>query len=77
MNPGVLLLVCLLLLYLSAIWFLWSSMPGQNTEATPSTEVPFALREDQTILGVMDKTERMCFCIGEIEEHVHGEDTIK
>jgi hypothetical protein len=29
-------------------------------------------------LGVMDKTEMTCFCIGKSEEHVHEEeDTVK
>jgi len=82
MNPGVLLIVCLLSLYLLAILIFWNGYRGQKTEATLITEliteVPFALQEGQTILGVMDTTKLTCFCIGTIEEHVHDEeDTIQ
>ena len=51
----------------------------QAARETPlGTAVRFVLREGQTILGVMDTTEMTCFCIGEIEDHVHDEeDTIK
>ena len=40
-------------------------------------EIPFALQEGQTILGVMDTADIICFCVGEIEEHVHEEGTIQ
>jgi hypothetical protein len=78
MNPGVLLIVCLLSLYLLATMILWHCHRGQKTEATLiaelMTEVPFALQVGQTILGVMDTTKLTCFCIGNIEEHVHDEE---
>jgi hypothetical protein len=78
MNPGTLLLVSLLSLFLAAMLMFWYCLWKQKREATPSTEVCFALQEGQTILGVMDKTALICFCIGEIEEHVHDEeDTVK
>ena len=78
MKPGVLLLVSLLSLYGAAMLIFWQSLWRQKREAPLGTEVRFVLREGQTILGVMDTTERTCFCIGEIEDHVHDEeDTIK
>jgi hypothetical protein len=78
MNPPVLLITSLAISYLLAMLFFWLSIRGQNTRTTLGTEVRLALREGQTILGVMDTTEIMRFCIGKIEEHVHDEeDTIK
>ena len=78
MSPGVLLIVCLFSWYLAAMLIFWYGLREQTTEATLITEVPFALQEGQTILGVMDTAEITCFCIGEIEEHVHDEEeTIK
>jgi len=74
MNPGVLLIVSLLSWYLSVMLIFWHSLRGQNTEAPVGTEVRFVLREGETILGVMDRTEMTCFCIGEMEEHVHDEE---
>ena len=77
-NPNVLLIVCLLSLYLLATLLLWHCHRGQKTEATLITaliaEVPFALQKGQTILGVMDTTKMTCFCIGNIEEHIHDEE---
>ena len=78
MKPGVLLLVSLLSLYCVAMLIFWQSLWRQKREAPLGTAVRFVLREGQTILGVMDTTEMTCFCIGEIEDHVHDEeDTIK
>jgi hypothetical protein len=78
MNPGPLLLVSLLSLFLAAMVMFWYCLWTQKREATPSTEGCFALQEGQTILGVMDKTALLCFCIGELEKHVHDEeDTVK
>jgi len=78
MKPGVLLLVALLSLYCAAMLIFWQSLWSQKREEPLGTEVRLVLREGQTILGVMDTTEMTCFCIGEIEEHVHDEEeTIK
>jgi hypothetical protein len=74
---GASLMVSLVALYLVAMLVMWRSLRVQRIEDTPNTEVPFALQEGQTIIGVMDTTDIMCFCIGKIEEHVHDEeDTI-
>jgi hypothetical protein len=35
-----------------------------RTEYTPRREVPFALLEGQTIIGVMDTTRGIYFCFG-------------
>ncbi len=78
MKPGVLLLVSLLSLYCAVMLIFWQSLWSQKKKEPLRTEVRFVLREGQTILGVMDTTEMTCFCIGEIEDHVHDEeDTIK
>ncbi len=45
MNPGALLLVSLLSLFLAAMLMFWYCLWKQKTEATPSTEVWFALQE--------------------------------
>jgi hypothetical protein len=82
MSPSVLLIVSLLSLYLLGALILWNCHRGQKTEAAlitnPSTEAPFALQEGQTILGAIDNTEIIYFCIGEIGKHVHDEeDTVE
>ena len=65
MTLGVLLIAYLASLYLLAIWFLWRSLRGQETERTPGTKVRFALREGQTIVGVGDTTQGIDFYIGD------------
>jgi hypothetical protein len=78
MSPSVLLIVSLLSLYLLGALILWNCHRGQKTETILITEVPFALQEGQTILGVIDNTEIIYFCIGEIGKHVHDEeDTVE
>ncbi len=54
------------------------ALPRRTTaQRAVVTDVPLTLREGQTILGVMETRESMCFCIGKSEEHVHDEeDTI-
>jgi hypothetical protein len=64
------LMVYLGTLYVVAMLVMWYCLQGQRRERTPPMQVPFALTEGQTILGVMDTTEIMCFCIGELENHV-------
>ena len=76
MYPGGLLIVSLLALYLSVMLIFWHGHRGHKRAKLLGIEVPFALQEGQTILGVMDTTERTCFCIGQMEEHVYNEDTI-
>jgi len=74
MEPGVLLIVSLLSWYLVVMVMYWRAVERQKTEAPAGMEVRFALREGQTILGVMDTTQRTCFCVGEMGEHVHDEE---
>ena len=74
MQPGVLLMGCLLALYLAAMVMFWHGLRGHKSEEPLGTEGRFTLRAGQTILGVMDTTEMMCFCIGTSEEHVHPEE---
>jgi hypothetical protein len=78
MQPSVVLVIYLATLYILSMVIFWHSLRGQKTTATQMTEliaeVPFALQEGQTILGVMDTTKITCFCIGQIGEHVHDEE---
>jgi uncharacterized protein (UPF0548 family) len=74
MQPGVLLMECLLALYLVAMVIFWHGLRGHKQEAPLRMEGRFTLREGQTILGVMDTPEMMCFCLGTSEEHVHQEE---
>ena len=70
MTLGALLLASLASLYFLAMLFLWRSLWGQKTELTASTEVRFALREGQTIVGVGDTTQGIDFYI---DDYVRGE----
>ena len=73
MQPGVLLMVCLLSLYLVAMVMFWDCLRGHKSDEPLGTEGRLTLRAGQTILGVMDTTEMRCFCLGMSEEHVHQE----
>jgi hypothetical protein len=74
MQPGILLMGCLLSLYLMAMLIFWHCLRGHKRVEPLGTEGRLTLRAGQTILGVMDTTEMMCFCIGKMEEHVHQEE---
>jgi hypothetical protein len=64
---------CLLALYLMAmVMFFWSA--GHKKAEPLRMAGRFTLREGQTILGVMDTPEMMCFCLGKSEDHVHQEE---
>jgi hypothetical protein len=73
MPLGVCLIIYLLALYIGAMLFLLQCLRGQKSGAPLVTEVPFALREGQTILGVGDTTQGMDFYIGDYvtDEHYH------
>jgi len=73
MTLGVLLIAYLASLYLLAMLFLWRSLRGQKQEPTLGTEVRFALKEGQTIVGVGDTTQGMDFYIGDYvrDENYH------
>ena len=76
MQPGVLLIGCLLPWYLVAMVIFWRGLRRHPQEEPLRMEGRFTLREGQTILGVMDTPEMMCFCIGKSDDHVHQkEDT--
>ena len=74
MQPGLLLIACLLTWYLVAMLMFWRGLRGHQKAEPLRMEGRFTLREGQTILGVMDTSEMMCFCIGQSEEHVHQEE---
>jgi len=65
MNPSVLLIAYLIILYLLAMFFLWRSFRGQKQGPMLVREVRFALRAGQTIVGVGDTTQGMDFYIGD------------
>jgi hypothetical protein len=74
MQPGVLLMGCLFSLYLVAMVMFWRSLGGHKQEEPLGMEGRLTLRAGQTILGVMDTPEMMCFCLGTSKEHVHQEE---
>jgi hypothetical protein len=74
MQPGVLLMGCLLSLYLVAMVIFWHGLRGHKKAEPLRIEGRLSLRDGQTILGVMDTPEMMCFCVGKSEEHVHQEE---
>ena len=74
MTIGVDLMTSLVTWYLVSMLMMWCCLREPRRERPRNTEVPFALQEGQTILGVMDTTESMLFCIGHSEEYVHDEE---
>jgi hypothetical protein len=77
MEPHVLLIVSLLAWYGVVMVMYGCAARRQKTAAPAERAVGFALREGQTIVGVMDTTQRTCFCVGEMGEHVHDENAIE
>jgi hypothetical protein len=65
MNPGVLLLMSLLSLFLAAMLMFWYCLWRQKTDAPPSSEKPFVLKEGETIVGVRDTSQGIDFHISE------------
>jgi hypothetical protein len=74
MQPGVLLMGCLLALCLVAMVMFWHGLRGHKKAEPLRMEGRFTLREGHAILGVMDTPELMCFCLGKSEEDVHQEE---
>ena len=64
MPLGLCLIIYLLALYIGAMVLLWQSPRGQKTATPLVTEVPFALREGQTIVGIGETTQGIDFYIG-------------
>jgi hypothetical protein len=73
MPLGLALIVYLLTLYLLAMVLLWRSLRAKETAPSLGTEVPFALREGQTIIGIGETTQGIDFYIGDYvrDEHYH------
>jgi hypothetical protein len=74
MQSGVVLMVSLATLYILAMVMFWHGLWGQQPTEPVVTDVPLTLRAGQTILGVMETRERMCFRMGQMEEQVHEEE---
>ena len=64
MHPSVLLMVCLLSLYVAAMVMFWHGRAGQQPEAHLETEGRLALKEGQTIVGVVDTAQGLAFALG-------------
>jgi len=71
MPLGLCLIIYLLTLYVGAMLFLWQSLRGQKTETPLVTEVPFALKEGQTIVGIGETTHGIDFYIGDYVRDEH------
>jgi hypothetical protein len=65
MPLGLMLILYLLTFYLLALWFLWRYIRRHETESPLGPEVPFALKEGQTIVGVGETTQGIDFYIGD------------
>ena len=65
MHPSVLLMVCLLSLYVTAMVMFWHGLSGHKPEARLETEVRLALKAGQTIVGVVDTAQGLAFAIGD------------
>jgi hypothetical protein len=65
MPVGLLLILYVLALYIGAMLFLWHYLRGLKTATLFVTEVPFALKEGQTIVGIGDTTQGIDFYIGD------------
>ena len=63
MNPGVLLMMSLLSLYLFAMVIFWHCFEAQTTEASIETKEALALKAGQTIIGVEDTARGIDFYI--------------
>jgi hypothetical protein len=64
MTAGGMVLIYLLGMYGVTMLLLFYYTREYRKEYTPRIEVPFALFEGQTILGVMDSQKGIRFCIG-------------
>ena len=71
MQPGVVLIVYLATLYIVAMVIFWQCLWGQKPQEPVVTEVPFALQEGQTILGVAETTQGMDFSLGDYVRDEH------
>ena len=73
MPLGLCLILYLLALYMGAMVFLWQYLRGQKAATPVVTEVPFALREGQTIVGIGETTQGIDFYIGDYvrDENYH------
>jgi hypothetical protein len=71
MPLGLCLIIYLLALYIGAMVLLWQSLRGQKTATPLVTEVPFALREGQTIVGIGETTQGIDFYIGDYVSDEH------
>jgi hypothetical protein len=62
------------MLYIVAMVIFWHCLWGQQPKEPVVMEVPFTLKEGQTILGVEDTTQGMHFSIGDDvrDEHYYG-----
>jgi hypothetical protein len=74
MQPSVLLMGCLLAWYLVAMVMFWQGLRGHQQAEPLRMAGRLTLRAGQTILGVMDTPEMMCFCLGKSEEPVQQEE---
>ena len=68
MQPGVVLIVYLAALFILAMVIYWHGLAHQPPKKPQIMEIPFALKEGQTILGIEDTGEGIDFYIGNYRE---------
>ena len=65
MPVSLFLILYVLALYIGAMVVLWQYLRGQKTAPPFVTEVPFALKEGQTIVGIGETNHGIDFYIGD------------
>jgi hypothetical protein len=68
MQPGVLLIISLLAWYLAVMLIFWYGLKEQPPKRLQVMEIPFTLKEGQTILGIEDTVQGIDFYIGTYRE---------
>ena len=67
MTPGVVALLCLFALFCVTTLLLWYWTQPHRTQPIPRRDETFVLLEGQTILGVIQKRNRLYFCVADVE----------
>jgi hypothetical protein len=75
LDMDLLTIIGIAVVYTVLILSVAKCVPQRSTaEGMVPAEIDFVLHKGQTIIGVMDTTEIMCFCVGQVKEHVHDEE---
>jgi hypothetical protein len=65
--PGIVALGCLFALYWVTMFILWYWTQPYRIPPIPRRDEPFVLLEGQTILGVIQKRNKLYFCVADVK----------